>query len=74
MDTCNIKVALDGALLDEVAIECRPERVTIDESVDVHQIRRYLTNDAWLMVEDIVEQKKQGANWTCKATLMKNNR
>ena len=39
----------------------------LDENVDVNLIRRFFTNDAWLVVMDVVEQK-QPANpvFVCK--------
>jgi hypothetical protein len=63
-------MAFSGILLEEDKVECRPDRITnaiIDDSVDVHQIRRYLTNDAWMIVQDIIERKKACAVWSCKA-------
>ena len=39
----------------------------LDENADVSLIRRFFTNDAWLVVMDVVEQK-QPANpvYVCK--------
>ena len=61
MDDCDIKMALNGTLLEKDKVECRPDRITnaiIDDSVDVHQIRCYLTNDAWMIVQDVIERKR----------------
>lgn len=67
-DQC-IKSVLDGNLVQEDMVECQPERITnaiIDESVDVHLVRRYFSNDAWRIVEDVLQQKKALDVWTCR--------
>ena len=50
-----------GGLIEEHQIECCPEEVSnavLDENVDIHLVRRYLTKDAWKLIEDVVERKK----------------
>ena len=56
-------------LIEEDKVEVRPERLPdaiLDENVDVHLIRRYFTNDAWLVVKDVVNQKCSNPVYTCK--------
>ncbi len=37
----------------------------IDENVDIHLVRRYFSNYAWLLVQDVVQRKKETDIWTC---------
>ena len=49
-------------LIEEQDVETRPERVpdaVLDENVDVHLIRRFFSNDAWLVVREGVKQKQE---------------
>ena len=58
-----------GSLIEEHQIECHPEEVSnaiLDENVDIHLVRRYLTNNAWKLIEDVVERKKDCDVWLCK--------
>ena len=62
-------MALDGRLLDEEKVECIPERLPnaiVDDSVDVHLVRRYFTSDAWMVVQDVVQKQKECTIWTCR--------
>lgn len=43
-----------------------PPRV-MDESVDIHQVRRFFTFDAWMVIEDRLKRKRERAIWTCKS-------
>ena len=48
-------------LIEEDDVECRPEKVSAaiaDENVDVHLVRKYFTADAWLVLQDVLHQKK----------------
>ena len=48
--------------------ECRPEKIpnsVLDENVDVHLVCPYFTDDAWLIVEDIVKRKTKSTTWIC---------
>ena len=70
IDECIIKQALDGKLIDEEDVECRPERLpsaVLDENVDICLVRRYFTIDAWMLVENVVRQKSEKPSWTCKS-------
>ena len=70
MDRDNVKMALDGGLIEEDMVECRPEKVTnaiIDDNVDIHLVRRYFSNDAWMVLQDLVERKKEQDTWSCKS-------
>ena len=70
VDQCKIDPVLrKGKLIEESEVECRPERISsaiLDESVDVHLIRHYFTNDAWLIVQDVLKRKREGHVWICK--------
>ena len=49
-------------LIEEQDVETRPEKVPdaiLDENEDVHLIRRFFSNDAWLMVREVVKQKQE---------------
>ena len=46
-----------------------PERLpdaVLDENVDVNLIRKFFTHDAWLVVMDVVGQKRSKAVYVCK--------
>ena len=61
--------SLGKYLIDEEDVETRPERVpcaVLDENVDVHLIRKFFTNDAWLVVVIVVEQKQRNSNFIYK--------
>jgi len=67
-----LKCALNGELIEEEHVECRPEVVpnaVLDENVDVCLIRNYFTNDAWSLVTDVVERKKECPVWMCSVCL-----
>ena len=56
-------------LIDEDQVEVRPENLpdtVLDENVDVHLVRRYFTNDAWLVIKDVIKQKSSNPVYTCK--------
>ena len=48
-----VKSALNGELIEEESVECRPEVVAnavLHENVDVFLVQKYFTKDAWLLV------------------------
>jgi hypothetical protein len=56
-------------LIEEERVEVRPENLPdaiLDDNVDVHLIRKYFTNDAWLLVKDVVARKQNNPIYTCK--------
>ena len=62
--------SLGKKLIEEEDVETRPERVpnaVIDENVDIHLIRKYFSNDAWLVVTDLVLQKQRNPVYVCKS-------
>ena len=63
------ETALKGdELIEEENIECRPEKIPcsiLDENVDVYLVRHYFTVDAWMLVEDVIKQKKEIDIWLC---------
>ena len=50
----------------EVCPEELPD-AAIDENVDVHLIRKYFTNDAWLLVKDVLQRKQQNPVYIYKS-------
>ena len=49
--------SLGKRLVEEEDVETRPERVPnviLDENVDIYLIRKYFSNDAWLVVTEVV--------------------
>ena len=68
LDQKSVKPVLNGQLVEEDMVECRPEKISnaiLDETVDVHIVRRYFSHDAWLIVEEVVDRKKKQDSWTC---------
>ena len=64
-----LESALKGELIEEESVECRPEVVpnaVLDENVNIFLIRKYFTNDAWLLVTDMLERKKEDPVWICR--------
>ena len=56
-------------LIEEDQVECCPERLPdalLDDNVDVHIVRQYFTNDAWMVVEDVVRQKVSNPVYVCR--------
>ena len=63
-----LESALNGVLIEEESVVCRPEVVPnalLDESVDIFLIRKYFTNDALLLITDMLERKKEDPVWIC---------
>ena len=62
VDSPEIESALKtSGLIQEHQIEYRPEKVSnavLDKNVNVHLVRRYLTDDAWKLIEDVVKGRK----------------
>ena len=68
MEKSVIQAALKGGLIEEESIECRPEKVSnavLDENVDIHLIRSYLSQEAWMIVQDVLQRKREFPSWTC---------
>ena len=58
-----------GVLIEEEQVEVRPENLPdaiLDENVDIHLIRRHFSNDAWMMVQSVVDQKRSNPMYICK--------
>ena len=63
-----IDKAMDEELIEEESVECRPERVSsavLDDNVDINLVRHFFSQDAWLVVEDVVQRKKDFDLWIC---------
>ena len=69
VDEAEIKAATQQKkLLDEDCLECRPEKLPnacLDENVDIHLIRPFLTQDAWKLLIQTIEVKKSTHVWIC---------
>ena len=51
-------------------METRPERIpnaVLDENVDIHLVRKYFSNDAWLVVTNVVHQKQRDPVYVCRS-------
>ena len=60
-------------LIEEEHVETRPEQLpdaVLDENVDVHLIRKFFTHDAWLLVADVVKQKRVQLSSVKAATMI----
>ena len=58
-------------LVEEEDVECRPEKLSdalADENVHVCLVRKYFTNDAWMVVEEAVKHKWDKITWTCRSS------
>lgn len=59
----------DKQLIEEADVELRPEKIPDgirDENVDIHLIRKFFTNDAWLVLYQATEMKRQSEVYVCK--------
>ena len=68
VDKTVVQDAFDGKLIEEEQVECRPEKIPnsdLDENVDVHLVHSYFTNDAWLIVKDVLKRKTKSTSWIC---------
>lgn len=57
-----------GEIITEEFVECRPEKVPnscLDENVDIFLIKKHFTFDAWQVILQIVESKKENKDWFC---------
>ena len=64
-----LESALNGVVIEEESVVCRPEVVpnaVLDKNVDIFLIRKYFTNDALLLVTDMLERKKEDPVWICR--------
>ena len=58
----------EDKLIEEEDVECRPEKIpssVLDDNVDVCLVRRYFSTDAWMVVQDVIERKKNKDVWEC---------
>ena len=71
VDPLDIEAALKrDVLIEDESVECRPEKMSdavVDENVDVCLVRKYFTEDAWMIVKDIIELKRKKMVWKCNA-------
>ena len=62
------RVLRNNTLLEEDSVETRPEKVPsccIDENVNVFHIKKYFTTDAWKVVFQILDIKRNQDEWFC---------
>ena len=63
-----MSIAMDGKLIEEETVECRPEFISsavLDNNVDINLVRRYFSHNVWLVVEDVVQRKRDLDLWIC---------
>ena len=68
-DDVAIHVQRNKVLIEEEQVEVQPEFLPdapMDENVYVSLIRRFVSNDAWLLVQEVVNLKKQNDVYLCK--------
>ncbi len=56
-------------LIEERDVETMPENVSnavLDQNVDIFLVRQYFTQDAWLLVEELLKIKSENVVWQCK--------
>ena len=56
-------------LIDESDIEVQQENISnavLDDNVDLHIIRKFFTDDAWLLLTDVVKQKRKHHSYVCQ--------
>ena len=56
-------------LIDESDIKVQQENISnavLDDNVDLHIIRKFFTDDAWLLRTDVVKQKRKHCSYVCK--------
>ena len=61
-------VLKSGILIGEDDVECQPDKIPsaiIDENVDIYQVRKYFSQDAWCLLEHVVSQKAKNMTWMC---------
>lgn len=68
-DSSEIEKAIKRDLLiEETEVECHPEKLShsvLDENVDIYLVRKFFTSDAWMVVENIVDRKREDNLWLC---------
>ena len=68
VSSANIQKALAGELLEEEAVETRPEKVSnccADENVNMYRIKKYFTTDAWQVVSQVLDINRCQDTWCC---------
>ena len=60
----------NNILIEEEDVEVRPECVPmkcLDENVSMSTVRRYFTNDAWVLVESVMATMSKKQVWLCSS-------
>lgn len=68
VDEVVCEAALKGRLIEENEVECKPENVpnaVLDENVNLAIVKKYFTSEAWILVDQIQNLKRQNVSWTC---------
>ena len=63
-----IEAALIGTLIEEENVEYRPEKVSnaiLDENIDIHLTRSDFSQDVWMIVDGVLQQKRVCPSWVC---------
>ena len=59
---------LRGYLIEEEDVEVRPDKLptrSLDDEVDIKRLRKYFTEDAWVLVREVVSAKENDPRWMC---------
>lgn len=62
-----------NVLIEEVDVEVRPERIPmkcLDENVCISTVRKYFTNDAWELVENVMKTMEKKQVWLYSSCYM----
>ena len=58
----NLAVMEPSNFIDEESIKVIPKNVVVavmDENIDIFLIRKYFTPNAWMLIEDVITQKRR---------------
>ena len=68
-----INAMRNDVLIEEEDVEVRPERIPmkcLDENVCISRVRKYFTNDAWELVENVMKTMTKNQVWLCSSCYM----
>ena len=71
-----VQKALKGKKIEEREIESRPEYVSpscLDDNICLEEVRRYFTEEGWLLLQDVVAVLQQNPKWHCARCLREAN-
>lgn len=60
--------AINGKIIEKNEVEVRPEKVSascLDENVCLENCRKYCTQDAWMVIKEVVNSLSKNPVWYC---------